>query len=105
MWREIPPPKHKKDWPGSWLILQKDCPLGGIKIPESETRLVRIVRRKNAMDTMHNALDVAHWGSIRVLEVVYVCPLCLAGHRGYIPENWLDEGWAMFVKNEQGATS
>lgn len=92
----IPAPKYKKDWPGEFLLLHEPYLRGNVTAP-----VVRIMRRKNAMDTMHNARDVSGWGSVRVLEVGWSCAHCGAHHSGYLPESLIEEGKADFVKLEK----
>jgi hypothetical protein len=91
----IPTPKHKKDWPGQFLLLGKPYPEGRVTAP-----VVRIVRRKNAMDTQNCPHDVSHWGSVRILAVEWRCHACGAAHSGYLPESLIEPGIAYFVKLE-----
>lgn len=92
----IPTPKHKKDWPGQFLLMSGPFPAGRIDAP-----VVRIVRRKNALNTMHSSHDVAHWGSVRILEVAWRCAKCGAHHSGYLPESLIEEGKVCFVRLEE----
>ncbi len=92
----IPVPKHKKDWPGHFLLLPAPYHEGRVTAP-----LVRIVRRKNAMETMHTSRDVSGWGSVRILEVAWRCHTCGAGHSGYLPESLIDNGPVVFVQPEK----
>jgi hypothetical protein len=59
---------------------------------------VYIVRRLNAKNTMHSSRDVAHWGSMRILDVEFVCSTCGTTHRDFIPEVYIEEGKAVFVE-------
>lgn len=92
----IPTPKHKKDWPGEFLLLHEPYPEGRVNAP-----VVRILRRKNAMDTQNCPHDVSRWGSVRILAVGWRCSHCGADHSGYLPESLIAEGKADFVKPEK----
>ena len=97
--QQIPVPKHKKDWPGHTLLLQKSFPEGRV-----EELLVRIERRLNAMDTIHTSHDVSHWGSVRILKVSWNCDWCNAYHSGYLPESFVAEAKVAFVEKEECIT-
>lgn len=92
MWTAIPVPQHKKDWPGQMLHLSEPFPQGGVP-----AAMVRIERRKNAMDTIHTRHDVSCWGSMRILEVFWRCLHCGASRSGYLPEWLIEEGVATFI--------
>lgn len=92
-------PKYKKDWPGYWLSLDTPFPDGHVT-----ASLVRIDRRKNAMDTMGCSHDVSHWGNIRILAVSWTCKECGAMHTGYLPEHLVLEGKAVFMLNNQACS-
>lgn len=92
MWTAIPVPSRKKDWLGHMLHLSQPFPEGGV-----DAAMVRIERRKNAMDTINTRHDVSHWGGVRILEVFWKCRHCGASHSGYLPERLIEEGVATFI--------
>ena len=97
--REVAAPKHKKEWVGKFLLLKKEeTGTGGLKPPKGQ--MVRIERRLNAMETQNSSLDVGHWGSVRILKCCWYCKICGAYHSGYMPERWIEEGYAVFVEKE-----
>ncbi len=103
-WREIPPPA-KKDYVGKHLLLcadpaELDRPAPWEKEPKLDLTdaVVCITRRCNAKDTMGTCNDVAHWGGIRVVRVVWTCPHCAMTREIYLPESWIADGKAVFVE-------
>lgn len=99
-YREIPAPARKADYVGNHILVKADLP-GRKYVHESyplRAGMVAVIeRRMNAMETMHSTMDVAGWGSIRVLRLRWTCPTCESWHTGYVPESWIEEGKLVFV--------
>jgi hypothetical protein len=109
--REIPAPAKKEDYVGCYLFLREDSPADQREyarkyFPDRPFRknyaakgdVVFIVRRMNAKDTMCSSRDVSGWGAIRIVDVEFECSACGTPHRDFIPEAYIEEGKAVFVK-------
>ena len=103
-WQDVPIPMRKGDYAGKFLRLSEQPPAIHTYyreyLPKPDS-VVRIARRLNAYETMSTADDISSWGKVRALKLEYKCPTCDLTHRCYIPENWIDDGRAVFVENRE----
>ena len=106
-WQSVPTPIRKGDYAGKFIRLSEQPPANHAYykqyLPKPDS-VVRIARRLNAYETMGTSEDISSWGKVRALKLEYKCPTCNFTHRCYIPENWIDDGKAVFVGNCQSST-
>lgn len=108
-WIDVPAPVCKVDWRFKHLRLLALPPEQALKssdgrknLPIEKGAIVKINMRRHARETwsMCSVPDVSPWGDVRVLELEWHCTFCGSAHRFYIPESWVAEGKAVFVKQE-----
>lgn len=91
-WQVIEPPKFKKDWCGSLVQVanfereSRTCSTRHISLPP-DGGVCSIARRSND-----------YGGGEFKLELHWHCPACNSVHTAFIPESWIAEGKACFVK-------
>ena len=89
-WREVPPPRYKKDWPGTFVrvprfddyLRRHEHPGSNLPPDGSVCLLSRRVTGEG------EPVCILHWH----------CPGCLHCHETRIPDAWLAEGKAHFVE-------
>lgn len=89
-WQTIAPPKFKKDWCGCLVQVpnfERNAAYRSCKFLPPDGGVCSIARRSND-----------YGGKEFKLELEWHCPACARAHTAFIPESWIDEGKASFVK-------
>lgn len=91
----VPPPKLKKDWPGHLVRITEPVPVTHNTIKAGS--IGTFLKALPAKQTLHSHLRIGGPGKARWFDLEFLCQDCGCRLRGYVPEQWLQEGKLEFV--------
>ncbi len=106
--RELSIPRFKKDWPGKTLLMKEDSPVQrgnsywGFKpslVKKGDTVTIqRFISRQEGLSFEKTLVREWIESGQRVLQIVWLCPVCGTHHTDYLPESFIREQKAIFIE-------